>query len=84
MWSWCYPTELVLPDDGELLGDLTAPTWREVAGGKILIESKADIKKRLGRSTDVGDAVVQAFWEDHTAIDLDGWADDLTQTGVGV
>jgi hypothetical protein len=73
--------ELVLPDDGELLGDLTAPTWREVAGGKILIESKADIKKRLGRSTDVGDAVVQAMWEDHTAIDLSGWADDLTQTG---
>ncbi len=76
--------DVVLPDDGELLGDLTAPTWREVAGGKILIESKADIKKRLGRSTDVGDAVVQAMWEDHTSVDLSGWVDDgLTQTGPG-
>lgn len=51
---------LSLPDDAELLGDLSAPKWREMAGGKILIESKADIKKRLGRSTDVGDAVVMA------------------------
>lgn len=52
---------LSLPDDAELLGDLSAPTWREIAGGKIQIESKADIRKRLGRSTDVGDAVVMGF-----------------------
>ena len=55
---------LILPDDSELLGDLSAPTWREAAGGKILIESKDDIRKRLGRSTDVGDAVVMGLWED--------------------
>jgi hypothetical protein len=71
---------VVLPEDSQLLGDLTAPTWREVAGGKIQIESKEQIKKRLGRSTDVGDGVVQAFWEDHTGADLSGWGDDgLTQ-----
>lgn len=78
-------SQLTLPDDPELLGDLTAPAWREVAGGKILVESKKDIKKRLGRSTDVGDAVVQAFWEDVTSLDLSGWGDDgLTQTGPGL
>ncbi len=71
---------ITLPDDSQLLGDLTAPTWREVAGGKIQIESKVQIKKRLGRSTDVGDAVVQVMWEDHASVDLSGWADDgLTQ-----
>ncbi len=53
-----------LPDDPELLGDLTAPRWREVAGGKILVESKDDIRKRLGRSTDVGDTAVMVFWEE--------------------
>ena len=61
-----------LPDDPELLGDLTAPKWREVAGGKILVESKDDIRKRLGRSTDVGDAVVMAFWEEASARKLTG------------
>ncbi len=34
-----------------------------MSGGKILVESKDEIRKRLGRSTDDGDAVVQAFYE---------------------
>jgi hypothetical protein len=32
------------------------------SGGKVQVESKDEIRKRLGRSTDSGDAVVQAFW----------------------
>ena len=52
--------ELVLPDDRELLGDLCAPRWKETSQG-IQIESKDDIKKRLGRSTDCGDALVMAL-----------------------
>ncbi len=55
---------VTLPDNAELLGDLSAPTWREMAGGKILVESKDDIRKRLGRSTDMGDAVVMAYWDE--------------------
>jgi len=54
--------EISLPPDDKLTGDLTAPHWRVVSGGKIQIESKDDIKKRLGRSTDDGDAVVMAFY----------------------
>lgn len=54
---------LCLPDDEDLLADLTAPHQGEImSGGKIKVESKDDIKKRLGRSTDFGDAVVQAMW----------------------
>ncbi|HIP95826.1 MAG TPA: hypothetical protein EYH32_01280 [Anaerolineae bacterium] len=53
---------IALPPDDELIGDLTAPRWKVVSGGKIQIESKDDIRKRLGRSTDVGDAAVMAFW----------------------
>lgn len=53
---------LALPPDDKLIGDLTSPKWRVMAGGKIQLESKDDIRKRLGRSTDDGDAVVQAFW----------------------
>ena len=52
-----------LPDDDELLGDLTAPSAIEVmSGGKIKVESKDDIRKRIGRSTDKADAVVEAFY----------------------
>lgn len=52
-----------LPDDDELLGDLTAPKAADVmSGGKMRVESKDDIRKRIGRSTDRADAVVQAFY----------------------
>lgn len=55
---------LALPVDDLLLGDLTAPKWKILSGGKIQVESKDDIRKRIGRSTDAGDAVVQSVWEE--------------------
>lgn len=53
---------IALPPDDQLTGDLTAPHWKVMSGGKIKVESKEEIIKRLGRSTDDGDAVVMAFW----------------------
>ena len=60
-----YDSTVALPDeDDKLIGDLTTPKWRVLSGGKIQVESKDDLKKRNdGRSTDYGDAVVQAFWD---------------------
>jgi hypothetical protein len=51
---------LALPDDDELIGDLSAPRWAPNSGGKIQIEAKPEVRKRLGRSPDAGDAVVMA------------------------
>ena len=56
-----YGSEVALPPDDGLTGDLTAPKWRVASTGKIEVESKDTIKARIGRSTDRGDAVVQAF-----------------------
>ena len=53
------PNPISLPPDQELLTDLAAATYRPQMGG-IKIESKEDIKKRLGRSPDCADAVVLA------------------------
>ena len=39
---------------------LAAPTWR-LRGQAILIESKDDVRKRLGASTDDADAVILAW-----------------------
>lgn len=52
---------LALPDDVELVRDLTTPTF-ETRGGKIWVESKEKLKERLGRSPDKGDAVVYWNW----------------------
>lgn len=55
--------KLELPPDDRLTGDLTSPHWVVASNSKIKVESKDDIKKRLGRSTDAADAVIQACWE---------------------
>jgi hypothetical protein len=53
---------LAIPPDDELLGDLTALHYTYTSDGKIKVESKDDVRKRIGRSTDKGDAVMQATW----------------------
>jgi hypothetical protein len=53
-------SDLALPPDDELAGDLTAMHWKITSDGKIQVESKDDIRKRIGRSTDRGDMVMQA------------------------
>lgn len=52
---------IALPNDSSLAADLTAPKWI-VRNGKICVEGKEDIKKRLGRSPDKGDAAVYWNW----------------------
>lgn len=54
------PNPVGLPEDDELLADLACMTYRFDSKGRIQVESKEDIKKRLGRSPDRGDAVVLA------------------------
>lgn len=53
--------DIAIPPDDKIVGDLTAPTWVLTSGGKIKVESKNEIKKRLGRSPDDGDALMLAF-----------------------
>lgn len=50
---------LALPPDREVLADLVAPRWKLSARG-IQVEAKDDIKARIGRSPDKGDALVLA------------------------
>jgi hypothetical protein len=47
--------DICLPDDPELIADLCSPTY-EIRPSGIVVESKDDIKKRLSRSPDCGDA----------------------------
>lgn len=53
---------IALPPDEELLQELIEPQYDFNVGGTIKIESKDDIRRRIGRSTDSADAVIQAFW----------------------
>lgn len=50
-----------LPNNSDLKADLVTPTYSFDTNNKMKLESKDDIKKRLGRSTDCGDALALTF-----------------------
>lgn len=58
---------ICLPPDPELRADLAAPTY-EVSAKGILIEDKAQLRKRLGRSPGKADAAVMALSEGNVAV----------------
>lgn len=69
--AWWYMRQLLdpgfnsviaLPPDDELTGELMTPKWKMMSNGVVRVESKDDILKRIRRSTNSGDAVIQAFW----------------------
>lgn len=61
-----YNSTVALPPDDKLTGDLVAPRYKVVSskGGAYQIEAKDAIRERIGRSTDTGDAVVMAFYQE--------------------
>ena len=77
MWDllrgWFEDGPVQIPDSDILHRDLSAPVWANPSGthfnasGSLQLESKDNIKKRLGRSPDLGDAAALTFastWEE--------------------
>jgi hypothetical protein len=62
---------ICLPTDNELLADLCAPRFDVVKLG-VKVEPKVDVVKRLGRSTDKGDAVVMAWFDGNKIANVQG------------
>ena len=64
---------IALPPSRKLLADLTAPTYKVTPNG-LQAESKEDVCRRLGRSTNDGDAVIMSwYWgakEENSALDF--------------
>lgn len=52
--------DIALPPDPQMKADLCAPRWKPTPRG-VQVEPKEDIRKRIGRSPDCGDAVVYAL-----------------------
>ena len=53
---------LALPPNDELIQDLTEPRWNWTSDGRIMLEEKSEIKKRLRRSPDFGDALALTYY----------------------
>lgn len=57
-----FGSMLALPDDEQLMEELIAPKFNLFTSGIMTAESKDDIKRRIGRSTDSADSVISSFW----------------------
>lgn len=55
--------KISIPNDKELITELTAMTYKFSSERKIRIESKDEIKKKIGRSPDKADALSLAFFD---------------------
>lgn len=51
---------LMLPPGNNIVADLCAAKYKWLAGGVVQIEEKKEIKKRIGRSPDEGEAIMLA------------------------
>ena len=60
MKDFIHSESVSLPNHSELIEDLASVQYED-GSGKVKLESKKDIRKRLGRSTDYGDALALTF-----------------------
>jgi len=68
--DWLNPkngTGAMLPPDSRLAEEASEIRWLFRSDGRIIIEPKEDIQKRLGRSPDRFDALANSFYPLHTA-----------------
>lgn len=74
--EWCQDRAWDLSEvDDETLNELAAPKYREV-NGRIQIESKDDVRKRLHRSTDNADSLLLAAYQPPTTgVKEEPWKD---------
>lgn len=59
--EWFQDKTCLMPQDDALVAELTSPTYRFTSTGKMVVESKADMKKRGMRSPDLADAFLLTF-----------------------
>lgn len=61
MRDWLGQRNCKLPNDPDLRMDLVAPRFSFTSSGRLKLESKAELKKRLRRSPDRADALALTF-----------------------
>lgn len=76
-WAWQFREwldpgsglDLALPPDPQMRSDLCAMRWKMTPRG-IQIEAKEDLKKRLGRSPDRGEAVIYCAADEYSLAEM--------------
>ena len=59
--EWFMAKDCSMPNDELLISELSAPTYDFHSSGRVVVESKKDLKERIGKSPDVADAFNLTF-----------------------
>lgn len=66
MWGtfkeWLQDLPVSIPNDNELLSDISSVRYKFDSKGRLIIEKKEDMKKRGVRSCDIADAICMTFF----------------------
>jgi phage terminase large subunit len=58
---WFHARDTRIPNDAALISELTTPTYQEMPNGKVLVESKKELKARGVKSPNKADAFCLTF-----------------------
>ena len=64
MRDWLNEKPVSLPNNSELIVDLTAPQYHFNSNGQRQLEKKEDMRRRGVKSPDIGDALAMTFAEE--------------------
>ena len=71
MRNWIIDRPVRIPDDQKIYAELCSIRFKKNdARGRLLLESKDDVKARLGKSPDIADAIALTFSEELHEINL--------------
>lgn len=79
--DWLNPKNgynAMLPPGGTLKQEATEIRWQFRSDGKVLLEKKDDIKKRLGFSTDEFDSLANTFYPAHQTVNYESNLESLS------
>ena len=63
--DWLLQEKPDIPNDPDLITDLVTTRYLTNPSGKLKIESKDQVKRRIGRSTDRGDGLILTFTKEY-------------------
>lgn len=63
MRKWIEKQNTVIPDDPDVTTQISATRYKMTATGLLALESKDEVRKRLGTSPDIADALAMTFWQ---------------------
>lgn len=91
MWGemkrWLVDGPVSIPNDTGLIGDLSGPSFKYDSNGRLLLESKDDMRNRGVKSPDAGDALALTFAMPvsalHQAAMQPTFAEAMAELGIG-